>query len=435
MRGATHAKWVACATAAALAATACGGGGDGGGGAGGEVLSSSWGDPQNPLEHGQHQRGAGRQGARHGLPRAQAVRPGDRRGRGHARREDRDHRPAELHHHRQGRLDLQQWRESDGEVLRRRLELRRRPEEQPAQRVLLQLHPGLRQGPPGEGRAERRHALWAEGHRRAHLHRRPRPEVVHLPRHPRLQRLRPAAPRLLRRPRRLAGQTGRKRPLHRSVVHPGLPDVPAQVGGVPRPGQGAERRRRPQGLHRQQHRLHRPHGRQPRSGRRRPRRPAPQRPKRPRRPLPRHPRRHHPDPGLPVLRQELGQGRHGQGPQGPLHGHRPRADHRDDLPENPHTRHRLDLPGARCGRRLQGGAVRGRLRVPAGRGGRSSSRRAAGSPAARSGSPTTRTLAPTRTGSTRSATPSTTPSTTTGPASATPSAPSPTSASRSPRTR
>ncbi|MER7493211.1 ABC transporter substrate-binding protein [Streptomyces pharetrae] len=50
MRGATHAKWVACATAAALAATACGGGGDGGGGAGGEVLSSSWGDPQNPLE-------------------------------------------------------------------------------------------------------------------------------------------------------------------------------------------------------------------------------------------------------------------------------------------------------------------------------------------------------------------------------------------------
>ncbi|MDG9716437.1 ABC transporter substrate-binding protein [Streptomyces sp. DH24] len=51
MRGATHAKWAACAAAAALAATACGGGG-GGGGAGdaGAVLSSSWGDPQNPLE-------------------------------------------------------------------------------------------------------------------------------------------------------------------------------------------------------------------------------------------------------------------------------------------------------------------------------------------------------------------------------------------------
>ncbi|HZF87650.1 ABC transporter substrate-binding protein [Streptomyces sp.] len=47
MRGATHAKWVACAAAAALAATACGGGGNG---AGGAVLSSSWGDPQNPLE-------------------------------------------------------------------------------------------------------------------------------------------------------------------------------------------------------------------------------------------------------------------------------------------------------------------------------------------------------------------------------------------------
>jgi peptide/nickel transport system substrate-binding protein/oligopeptide transport system substrate-binding protein len=49
MRGATHAKWVACAAAAALAATACGGG-DGGGGDSGAVLSSSWGDPQNPLE-------------------------------------------------------------------------------------------------------------------------------------------------------------------------------------------------------------------------------------------------------------------------------------------------------------------------------------------------------------------------------------------------
>ncbi|GHF63736.1 peptide ABC transporter substrate-binding protein [Streptomyces griseosporeus] len=53
MGGATHAKRVACAAAVALAATACGGGGDdsgGGSGAGGGVLSSSWGDPQNPLE-------------------------------------------------------------------------------------------------------------------------------------------------------------------------------------------------------------------------------------------------------------------------------------------------------------------------------------------------------------------------------------------------
>lgn len=52
MRGATHAKWAACAMAVALAATACGGGGEGGGegGDGTGVLSSSWGDPQNPLE-------------------------------------------------------------------------------------------------------------------------------------------------------------------------------------------------------------------------------------------------------------------------------------------------------------------------------------------------------------------------------------------------
>ncbi|KPI21358.1 ABC-type transporter, periplasmic subunit [Actinobacteria bacterium OK006] len=55
MRGATHATWAVGAAAVALVATACGGGGGGGGGGGSGggasgVLSSSWGDPQNPLE-------------------------------------------------------------------------------------------------------------------------------------------------------------------------------------------------------------------------------------------------------------------------------------------------------------------------------------------------------------------------------------------------
>ncbi|MCX4456587.1 ABC transporter substrate-binding protein [Streptomyces sp. NBC_01728] len=51
MRGATHATWAAGAAAMALVVTACGGGGGAGGGGGGAgVLSSSWGDPQNPLE-------------------------------------------------------------------------------------------------------------------------------------------------------------------------------------------------------------------------------------------------------------------------------------------------------------------------------------------------------------------------------------------------
>ncbi|MBD0419284.1 ABC transporter substrate-binding protein [Streptomyces sp. TRM S81-3] len=49
MRAATHAVRAACAAAATLAVTACGGGG-GAGGDRGAVLSSSWGDPQNPLE-------------------------------------------------------------------------------------------------------------------------------------------------------------------------------------------------------------------------------------------------------------------------------------------------------------------------------------------------------------------------------------------------
>ncbi|MFH8291145.1 ABC transporter substrate-binding protein [Streptomyces sp. NPDC018059] len=47
MRGATHARWAAYAVTAAVAAAACGGGGSGGGPG---VVTSSWGDPQNPLE-------------------------------------------------------------------------------------------------------------------------------------------------------------------------------------------------------------------------------------------------------------------------------------------------------------------------------------------------------------------------------------------------
>ncbi|MFH8800105.1 ABC transporter substrate-binding protein [Streptomyces sp. NPDC017936] len=49
MRGATHARWAVCAAAVTLAATGCAGAG----GAGADttaVLSSSWADPQNPLE-------------------------------------------------------------------------------------------------------------------------------------------------------------------------------------------------------------------------------------------------------------------------------------------------------------------------------------------------------------------------------------------------
>ncbi|MFI6035519.1 ABC transporter substrate-binding protein [Streptomyces sp. NPDC051315] len=48
MRGATHARWAACAVALTFTATACGAGAEAGGT--GAVLSSSWSDPQNPLE-------------------------------------------------------------------------------------------------------------------------------------------------------------------------------------------------------------------------------------------------------------------------------------------------------------------------------------------------------------------------------------------------
>lgn len=49
MRGATHVTRAACAVAVVLAAGACGGGGAPAGGPDG-IVSSSWGDPQNPLE-------------------------------------------------------------------------------------------------------------------------------------------------------------------------------------------------------------------------------------------------------------------------------------------------------------------------------------------------------------------------------------------------
>jgi ABC-type oligopeptide transport system substrate-binding subunit len=50
MRGATHAKWAACVIAVALMTAACGGGSDSGGSGADGIVSSSWGDPQNPLE-------------------------------------------------------------------------------------------------------------------------------------------------------------------------------------------------------------------------------------------------------------------------------------------------------------------------------------------------------------------------------------------------
>ncbi|MER6994246.1 ABC transporter substrate-binding protein [Streptomyces sp. NPDC000410] len=50
MRGATHAKWVVCSVAVVLAASGCGGGGGAGAGGPDGIVSSSWGDPQNPLE-------------------------------------------------------------------------------------------------------------------------------------------------------------------------------------------------------------------------------------------------------------------------------------------------------------------------------------------------------------------------------------------------
>ncbi|MFE4170716.1 ABC transporter substrate-binding protein [Streptomyces sp. NPDC056909] len=50
MRGAAPVPWTVYAVAAALTATACGGGSAGAAGGPDGVLSSSWGDPQNPLE-------------------------------------------------------------------------------------------------------------------------------------------------------------------------------------------------------------------------------------------------------------------------------------------------------------------------------------------------------------------------------------------------
>ena len=55
------------------------------------------------------------------------------------------------------------------------------------------------------------------------------------------------------------------------------------------------------------------------------------------------------------------------------------ADHQDDLPEDPHPRHGLDLPGPRRGRRLQGRLCGDALRLQPGEGQEADRRRAAAS--------------------------------------------------------
>lgn len=240
MPGTTRTARAAVAVAAVLAATAtaCGGGGDGGGGDG--VLSSSWGDPRTPGAR-QHQRGPGRQGPRHGLPGPQAVRPGDGRGAGHGRREDRDDRLAELHRHPQGRLDLQQRREGHRPLLRRRVELRRPHRQQAEQRPVLLRHRRLR------GRAPRVRRRQGEDHARTrrqgrpHLHRRPEGQVLHLAGDPRLPGVHAAAAGVLHRPRGVAGQARRQRPVHRGLVHPGQRDETAPLGRLPGTRQGPQR--------------------------------------------------------------------------------------------------------------------------------------------------------------------------------------------------
>ncbi|MFD9304428.1 ABC transporter substrate-binding protein [Streptomyces sp. NPDC060048] len=52
MHGASQAKWAGGVVAVALAATACGGGSGADGGGDTDIVSSSWGDPQSPLEPG-----------------------------------------------------------------------------------------------------------------------------------------------------------------------------------------------------------------------------------------------------------------------------------------------------------------------------------------------------------------------------------------------
>lgn len=57
MRGAKSAKWVIGAAVVALAATACGSNSSDtkAGGSNDGIVRAWWGDPQNPLEAGEHQ--------------------------------------------------------------------------------------------------------------------------------------------------------------------------------------------------------------------------------------------------------------------------------------------------------------------------------------------------------------------------------------------
>ena len=370
MRGATHAKWAACAVAVALAATACGGGGsDSGGGDGSGVVSSSWGDPQNPLEPANTNEVQGGKVLDMLFRGPEAVQRQDRRGRGHARREDRDHGLAELHDHGQGRLDVQQRRDGHRAVLRRRLELRRQPQEQPEERVLLRLHRRLRQGPPRVGAARaptpcpgskvtgtntftvklnQKFSTFPDTLGYAAFS--PLPKAFFDDHAAWLEKPVGNGPYTVD-----SYTKGSQMSLRKWDDYPG--EDKAQNGGVDLKVYTDNNTAYTDLMAGNLDLVDDVPASQLKNVRERPRRPVHQ-----------HPRRHHPDARLPVLRQELGQERHGEGPHGPVHGDQPRADHRHDLPEDPHPGHRLDLAGPRRGRRLQGRAVRRRLRVRPDRG-------------------------------------------------------------------
>lgn len=265
MRGATHVKWAACAAAVALAATACGGGDSGGGGGGADgIVSSSWGDPQNPLEPANTNE-------------VQGGKVLDMIFRGLKRYDPKTGEAINMLADKIETEDNQNftvtvkdgWTFSNGEkitassfvdawnygaVLKNNQKNayffgyidgydKVHPESGKASATKLS---GLKvvDDKTFTVKLSQKFSLW--------------PDTLGYP------GLRAAPQDLLHGPRVLAQEAHRQRPVHHRQVHQGLLDEPAQVGRLPRGRQGAERRYRPQGLHRQQHRLHRPDGRQPR---------------------------------------------------------------------------------------------------------------------------------------------------------------------------
>ncbi len=242
MRRLTRGTWaVAVTTALALTSAACGGGdGSSGSGGGGGVVRASWGEPQNPLEPANTNEVQG--GKVLDMVFTGLVRYNP------------DTAKAENAMAKSIKTDDQQtftvkvkkgWKFQDGTPVTAHSfvdawNYGALLSNNQINAFFFQSIDGYDQVHPATGKACRPEAVRAEGHGRLHLHRQAQPEILPVPPDTRVRRLLAAAEVVLQRPRQLALQAGRKRPVQDRLVHARAEDEADRVQEV----QGSTTRRR-----------------------------------------------------------------------------------------------------------------------------------------------------------------------------------------------